>query len=208
MTANKQFHAMAQAFPDFDQSTLPPIPEDWQDQSWRGARFSDACPQWLASPAGADGQGVRVIINWEDRCGCGDSYIVCLFDVNGECLEEFGGDDWAAILAHVEEYRAKWAPMLDSYLAREEEHAPTLFARLVAKFQRWTIARGMLEGDAMDCLYRDDITKEERLWLSDFVREWDAMEERDRELRSLLEREDLTPRRRAALEAQRDALGR
>ncbi|MBU4531248.1 MAG: hypothetical protein KUA43_13880 [Hoeflea sp.] len=38
----KPFPKMADQFPDFDQTTLPPIPPHWTDSSWR----NDACPSF------------------------------------------------------------------------------------------------------------------------------------------------------------------
>lgn len=121
--SNRHFPAMAAAFPEFDQSTLPPIPLQWVDMSWRGARFSDACPQFGATPNALAGTGVVVIINWQDRCGCGEDYIACLYDVEGECelLEEFGGDDWPALLEAVGRFQARWAGLLATHNREVEE---------------------------------------------------------------------------------------
>lgn len=48
---------------------------------------------------------------------------------------------------------------------------------LVDEFALWTMSQGFETGDAMDLLHRDDITAEQRKWLSDFVVRWEAMEE-------------------------------
>jgi len=133
--SNRPFPLMLEAFPAFDQSTLPPIPLQWVDMSWRGARFSDSCPQFGATPEALAGTGVVVVINWEDRCGCGQDYVAVLYDCAGECVEEWGGDDWTECLHAVSRLRRKWAPLLAANIREAEE------AERKAAAQREAIAR-------------------------------------------------------------------
>lgn len=51
---------------------------------------------------------------------------------------------------------------------------------LMAVFATWTATQPGLEngGGAEDLLFRDDLTTEQREWLSHFMRRWEAMEER------------------------------
>jgi hypothetical protein len=44
----KKYETLAREFPDFDQSTLPLIPETWADTSWR----NDACPSFTSTRFG------------------------------------------------------------------------------------------------------------------------------------------------------------
>lgn len=118
--SNRRYPLLASAFPEFDQSTLPPIPLAWVDTSSRGKRFADACPNFSATPEALVGTGVRVVINWEDRCGCGDSYIVCLYDDSYDCVEEWGGDDWTQALEAVQRMQGRWGEILRLHIARVE----------------------------------------------------------------------------------------
>jgi hypothetical protein len=92
----ERFATLAREFPDFDLSTLPTIPDDWQDTSWH----NDACPSFLNEAAGlilfvdfADiklrefADGPRFNVNrWED----GNT---------GQILVE--SDDWQTVLDRV-----------------------------------------------------------------------------------------------------------
>lgn len=51
---------------------------------------------------------------------------------------------------------------------------------LCAEFEAWTTPLGFTEGDAFDLLHRDDLSPEQRRWLSNFVGRWEAMENRRR----------------------------
>lgn len=44
-------------------------------------------------------------------------------------------------------------------------------------FRAWTVGAGLLEGDAMDLLHRDDISTEQREHLTKFVQDWERWQE-------------------------------
>lgn len=54
--------------------------------------------------------------------------------------------------------------------------APTA-ATLGEEFQTWVFAQGLpAEGDALELLMSDIPTREQRVWLTDFVQRWEAAE--------------------------------
>jgi hypothetical protein len=87
---------MPAAFPDFDPATLPPMPAEWQDSSWR----NDACPSFSI----ADRWRVYIADADPARRECGPEsprfslFSGTEFDV-GDTV--FHGDDWGAVLEEV-----------------------------------------------------------------------------------------------------------
>lgn len=78
------------AFPDYDTTTLPTIPSDWIDTSWR----NDVCPSWQFGE-------YQIFINYanpDDRETGGDRY--CVNDTeSGDCF--LITDDWDDVLEYV-----------------------------------------------------------------------------------------------------------
>lgn len=88
-----QFPRIAAAFPDFDVATLPSVPGDWEDVSWK----NNACPSF-----GARGFDVFVdFANDEDRECPGRGRFTIMSESDTETLEIYNGDDWAEVLAIV-----------------------------------------------------------------------------------------------------------
>lgn len=89
-----------QAFPDFDPATLPAIPADWQDISWR----QDCCPRFDA------GAGISVFVDYlnpaEREFPDTNRFCVSVDDTG----DSFASDDWAAVLAYVAEVKARRKP--------------------------------------------------------------------------------------------------
>lgn len=85
---------LREAFPDYPADSLPPIPPDWRDSSWR----NDACPSF-ETPG-----GLFVYVDWADKMArdfCDDSERFTVMR-DGESL--LYSDDWAAVLATVAAY--------------------------------------------------------------------------------------------------------
>ena len=84
-------------FPEFDPSTLPTIPSDWEDMSWR----NDVCPSWQCG-------AVRVWIDFADpqlrEWGDCERFRITDAEVN-DLL--FATDDWKAALDFVTSYNLK-----------------------------------------------------------------------------------------------------
>ncbi len=61
----------------------------------------------------------------------------------------------------------------------------TIFStdELVPLFSKWTALNDLNEGDAEELLFRDDLTKHQRKWLSAFVMLWDATAQAEDEAR-------------------------
>jgi len=77
------------AFPEYDVTTLPPIPKDWTDTSWR----NDVCPSWQTN-------GYQIFVDFanpDDREYSGERFLVC--DIEGDCL--LSTDNWAEVLEYV-----------------------------------------------------------------------------------------------------------
>jgi hypothetical protein len=80
------------AFPEFDMATLPFIPKDWMDISWR----NDVCPSWQSN-------GYQIFVNFEnpdDREYSG-GFRFSVFDMT---TSEFylSTDDWNEVLTFVD----------------------------------------------------------------------------------------------------------
>lgn len=78
------------AFPEYDTATLPPIPKDWTDRSWR----NDICPSWQTN-------GYHIFVDFEnpdDREYSGERFLVCDIEF-GDCL--LSTDNWAEVLEYV-----------------------------------------------------------------------------------------------------------
>ncbi len=78
------------AFPEFDMATLPFIPKDWMDISWR----NDVCPSWQSN-------GYQIFVNFanpDDREYSGERFLVCDIEI-GDCL--LSTDNWAEVLEYV-----------------------------------------------------------------------------------------------------------
>lgn len=87
-------------FPGFDPATLPAIPADWTDVSWK----NDACPSFLAA-AGPTWE-ILVFVDWADpaerELGGASRYSVQRHANDGDdgaC--SFSSDSWPAIVACV-----------------------------------------------------------------------------------------------------------
>lgn len=92
------------AFPDFDIATLPAIPADWTDSSWR----NDTCPSFCAiDHQGSDWWNLAVYIDYADpaarEIGQTERFTV-LFShhlIDASPVDVLSTDDWNAVLAFV-----------------------------------------------------------------------------------------------------------
>ena len=97
---------MAEAFPAFDQSTLPAIPSGWMDCSWSG----DICPSFIAAgDFTCQGPFAHVFVDFANPAArdIPESPRFAVVFVNGTSQEASGeiqSDDWAAILQTVEQW--------------------------------------------------------------------------------------------------------
>jgi hypothetical protein len=95
--ADEPYPLMAREFTDFDQSTLPAIPADWQDSSWH----NDACPSFtIGDTAGAF---LHVFIDYADpdERELSERYSLSVVDEQGDWTDLLRTDDWPAILEAV-----------------------------------------------------------------------------------------------------------
>jgi hypothetical protein len=73
------------AFPEYDTATLPPIPKDWTDISWR----NDVCPSWQ--------WGVyQIFVDYLEADQ--ERFSVCDIEF-GDCL--LSTDNWGEVLEYV-----------------------------------------------------------------------------------------------------------
>lgn len=87
-------------FPDFDPATMPAIPADWRDTSWR----NETCPCFAT-------KGLSIFVDYVDpeqrefpEC---ERFTVHDLSVNNtEDSVLYYSDDWAAVLAFVEGFNA------------------------------------------------------------------------------------------------------
>jgi hypothetical protein len=158
----------ASAFPDFDVSTLPTIPADWVDISYR----NDSCPSWQAGP-------YVVFIDYADeelRENEGARFIVMQDD---RAVHE--GEDWlgtlAAIALSLDETESSGDRIAaeNEFFAEAERVFPALFGEASA-FSDWAlkatsderIAEALrLIHDARAPLLGDAYAATVRGWLSD-----------------------------------------
>jgi hypothetical protein len=52
---------------------------------------------------------------------------------------------------------------------------------LIREYEEWNAAQGLNLGSADEHLFDDDLTHEERKWLGDFCRRWEAAAKQERE---------------------------
>lgn len=78
---------ISDAFPDFDLSTLPPIPSDWIDVSWR----HDLCPSWRANEC-------TIYVDHADlkQREYENTFRFAVLDDDGECI--ISTDEWSDVL--------------------------------------------------------------------------------------------------------------
>ena len=94
----KHFPLMAKEFPEFDQSTLPSIPDTWIDNSWH----NDASPSFVVESA-----SVQVFISEANESereieiqGASRFNVLSIADATlDHCL--LSTDDWSAVLSLV-----------------------------------------------------------------------------------------------------------
>jgi hypothetical protein len=142
--------SIAAEFPDYDLTTLPPIPADWEDHSWH----NDAAPSWHA-PGGFNvwvdyldpamreiPGGLRFIVHKLDGDGCFTSDEPAIMT-----------DDWVAVLAFVVD------PI----------------AALCAEYEAWNAAQGLNLGSADEHLFDESLSPEQRQWVKNFSRRWESV---------------------------------
>jgi hypothetical protein len=90
--------SIATEFPDYDLSTLPPIPADWVDHSWH----NDSAPSWLTPT------GFNIWIDYEQVADrehpAGARFIVHRLGPDGDFASDEAAletDDWAEVLRMV-----------------------------------------------------------------------------------------------------------
>ena len=86
---------MKAAFPDFDQSTLPNIPVNWNDSSWH----NEPCPSFTIGDA--SGEFLQVFIDYPEtdkrEFPEGGRFTVLQVKANGDTVTLYQGDDWQAV---------------------------------------------------------------------------------------------------------------
>jgi hypothetical protein len=87
-------------FPDFDPSTMPAIPADWEDTSWA----NDTCPTFMN-----EALGLFLSVDFADEAlrefeGGKRFYLSAYADGIGDTLLET--DDWAEVLAFIASHNA------------------------------------------------------------------------------------------------------
>lgn len=108
-----QFETMANAFPDFDQSTLPAIPADWKDSSYG----NDMAPSFMALDAiEIEGHGhgfIQVFVDYvepekrEFEHADGKRFcVLCSTETTAESIET---NDWQTVLDYVADCRKLFA---------------------------------------------------------------------------------------------------
>lgn len=88
-------------FPDFDLSTLPAIPADWEEDSWH----NDACPSFTAH----DGK-LKIYVDYDtpelrEFPELAFRYSVSSYNDAGDILTHLETNDWPAVLAFVESWQ-------------------------------------------------------------------------------------------------------
>jgi hypothetical protein len=96
-------YSITTEFPDYDLTTLPPIPEGWADTSHR----NDVCPCWQ-TPVDADGLAWCVYVDYADisarAYGDIERYTAHRVDADGHGPVNgltYYTNDWDALLARV-----------------------------------------------------------------------------------------------------------
>lgn len=90
-------------FPDFDPATMPPIPSDWEDNSWH----NEPCPSFLT------GRGHSVYVDYLDQSlreyPDNDMHRFNVISIEDATLDHnlFASDDWDEILKFVANSPAK-----------------------------------------------------------------------------------------------------
>lgn len=101
------------AFPDFDAATMPNILAGWVDISFK----QDTCPGFSATPDALAGTGISVWVDYADPTKRefpeSARFSAYMTDVEGNQTWEIESDDWAAILAKVEQWLPAWKALVD-----------------------------------------------------------------------------------------------
>lgn len=105
-----QLKYLPSQFPDYDLTTLPPIPADWKDTSWR----NDISPSFdaLGSADPDDSDRLRVWVDYADPARREfpetKRFGVYLRNAADETVYMIESDDWSEILAGVAFMRRAW----------------------------------------------------------------------------------------------------
>ena len=95
------YKLMAKEFPDYEQISLPLIPQGWEESSWH----NDSCPSFVIGET-----GLQVYLDYpkpEDReLQGGHRYCVLKANADGSVQDLGSSDVWSAVLAIVREHQA------------------------------------------------------------------------------------------------------
>jgi hypothetical protein len=147
------------AFPEYDVTTLPPIPSDWRDVSYK----NDACPSWLVD-------GLQVFIDFADpdaREVAGPRYHVIDAETNGVYLTT---DAWPDVLNLVHLVSVA----LPAIEPDQDEDA------LTRVYDQFLAVTGLPALSADELLF-EPLPSTVRQWLTRFIEAWEQMLEDERD---------------------------
>lgn len=147
-----------EAFPDFDLSTLPPIPSDWRDVSWR----HDLCPSWLID-------GLQIYVgNADPTARDGAERFHILDGDTGDAL--LSTDAWPDVLNYVHMVTVALPDIPDG--ADEDQ--------LVAVYGQFLAATGLPAMSADELIF-ETVPPAARHWITRFIEAWEQMREDEKD---------------------------
>lgn len=149
---------ISEAFPDFDLSTLPPIPSDWRDVSWR----HDLCPSWLID-------GLQIYVAHADPTARDGAERFHILDGDtGDAL--LSTDAWADVLNYVHMVTVALPDIPDG--ADEDQ--------LVAVYDQFLAVTGLPAMSADELIF-ETVPPAARHWITRFIEAWEQMREDEKE---------------------------
>jgi len=90
-----RYPLLAREFPDYEASSLPEIPADWEEASWH----NDVCPSWQTPASGRTYLHIFIDYLDPDQRELGDQrFSVSEIDEDGDSGHLMDTDDWQAVL--------------------------------------------------------------------------------------------------------------
>ena len=150
---------ISESFPDYDLSTLPPIPSDWRDVSWH----HDVCPSWQY-------EGFQIFIDHEEQSE--REFANKRFSIIGDkpWREFLSSDDWLHVQTFFRLLKIELPPI-------ENFHTESDLCAIYDKFLSVTA----LPAESADELAMHDLPPNVSKWLSEFIIAWEELEEENRD---------------------------